>query len=478
MVALLPFVLWACSNNNNNNKRPPLRATPQDVQTLASATVALLQGGDAVAALDGASRRDVVGRIFEGSERLDEAEAESLFSELALEVVRALASAPETNAATAYARRLVRDEGAAERAARDLARKLLAVADSDADGQVSSRELQRFFDVMRVAPLDDVVGSLQLLPEHLKGSAFAQGEEWHARVPGDAHVLKRWVAPDFKKSRLSIVGIGRSADASAYYLPELGIVLDAGLAVKSLEPRAVLLSHAHRDHVQALPGLARRARFGEDKRPPARVYLPYQIEPLARRFCWAEAVLNFGREQTPQETIDALGDVDLRPVRPGDHFSLDDKLSVRVFGATHKVPAVAYGLYERRKRLDPAYAGADPEFIKRNREQITHYYEDGLLFYSGDTTIGMLETNELEILGEFRYVVHECTFLGIRPDDDDQRAAATGHTHYAQLHPFICRHPNTTFILVHFSTRYSKEDVLNFFDSNYAGRPSNVVLWL
>ena len=60
----------------------------------------------------------------------------------------------------------------------------------------------------------------------------------------------------------------------------------------------------------------------------------------------------------------------------------------------------------------------------------------------------------------------------------DQSVRQKGHTHYAQLHPFICAFPETTFICVHWSLRYSREDILGFFNSSYGGVPKNVVLWV
>ena len=173
-------------------------------------------------------------------------------------------------------------------------------------------------------------------------------------MAGDDHSLKRWVSPDFERTRLSIVGLGRSADASAYYLPELGLVLDAGCAVKSLAPKCVLLTHGHRDHTAALPALARnsyaprakawfslsqrerRARTRKKRlsressrrslmrekkmtrasgvaatQAPVRVYAPAAIEPLVRDFLFAEGQLNFGVKQTRAEQIEAIGDFDV-----------------------------------------------------------------------------------------------------------------------------------------------------------------------
>ena len=48
----------------------------------------------------------------------------------------------------------------------------------------------------------------------------------------------------------------------------------------------------------------------------------------------------------------------------------------------------------------------------------------------------------------------------------------------SQLHPWICAFPETTFICVHWSLRYSREDILKYFEENYGGVPKNVVLWI
>lgn len=49
---------------------------------------------------------------------------------------------------------------------------------------------------------------------------------------------------------------------------------------------------------------------------------------------------------------------------------------------------------------------------------------------------------------------------------------------WVQLHPFILAFPDTTFICVHWSLRYSKEEILDFFTKQYGGVPKNVVLWV
>jgi len=75
-------------------------------------------------------------------------------------------------------------------------------------------------------------------------------------------------------------------------------------------------------------------------------------------------------------------------------------------------------------------------------------------------------------------VLHECTFMGPPSRELDEYALARGHTHYVQLHPHVCAAPETTFILCHWSIRYSREQIVAFFDEQFGGVPRNVVLWV
>jgi len=244
------------------------------------------------------------------------------------------------------------------------------------------------------------------------------------------------------------------------------------------------LTHGHRDHTAALPALV----TGQG----AKVLAPAAIAPMVRRFLLAEAQLNYGDgAQTDTETEAALGPMDLQGVQDGDVVMLPRRcysgspvpLGVQVFEAPHKtgVPAVAYGIFQAKKRLKPEYAAlpkAELGAILRAGVEITEPVQEGLLFYSGDTTIALLRQRHADILPKYKHVIHEVTFLGKPSSALDAAAAAKGHTHYAQLHPFICAFPETTFICVHWSLQYSKADVLTFFEDQYGGVPANVVLWV
>lgn len=448
--------------------------------------------------------------------QLEAPEAEQLFQKLARQLLEEAAKSGN-GAAAAHAQNLldIDEDCDVESEAlcttiSEMAGHLLKIADSDGDGIISLAELADMFEgdsllgrdkkmaqlVDRPSTLElyELRGCLQMLPRiarHFDSSELV-GEKWHENVAGDSHTLRRWVAPTFARDGLSIVGLGRSADASCYYLPEWGLVLDAGLATKAFTPKTVLLTHSHRDHMQALPVLARAPAFGrsaQGRSHPPKVLLPEPLEPLVRSYLYAESVLNYGQPQTEEENTSALGELDLVGVKDGDELALPKHafsgkrgLSVEVFRAPHKeMPSVAYGLFRTGKRLKPEFADQQHrigELMKAEPSlQVSETFKERTLFYSGDATIELLEARASEIL-QYSYVIHECTFLGKPSTELDEYAKKRGHTHYAQLHKFICSAPDTVFVLVHWSIRYSREDVVAFFEEQYGGVPRNVVLWI
>ena len=513
---------------------PPPPETVDALSSLAQTILALLSGDeDSAKALTGtaAEKRELIEQIFEsydacGSGTLSVEEAHSLFIDLSRSIVEEIADSPSNDKAAAHstgngsddsnegsddsnedqhrggiqqgevarshARRVLDADENGTHTIERVATKLLLLADEDHDGKISLTELASIFDTVQKAqsgdidtfpqPLRALAGSLQLLPP-TEGTEVAEAAgkalSWHIGVPGDDHTLRR---VELERG-LSIVGLGRSADASTYFVPELGIVFDAGFHVKSLRPKTVLLSHGHRDHIAALPVHA------ADK---AKIFAPGKLCSLIERFLLAEAQLNYGDEtQTDVETIAALGGFDVNPVTDGDEVLLPrgsytgspKPLGVQVFSAPHKngVPAVAYGLYKAKARLKEEYASLPKselgELIRRD-VQITESYNQGLLFYTGDTTIDLLRERYQEILPKYKHIIHEVTFLGQPSSEFDESTFRKGHTHYSQLHPWICAFPDTTFVCVHWSLKYSRSDVLEFFEKQYGGVPKNVVLWI
>ena len=57
------------------------------------------------------------------------------------------------------------------------------------------------------------------------------------------------------------------------------------------------------------------------------------------------------------------------------------------------MPAVSYGIYRAKSRLKPEYASLPKNelgALLRDDVAITESYKEGMLFFSGDTTIDLL----------------------------------------------------------------------------------------
>ena len=91
----------------------------------------------------------------------------------------------------------------------------------------------------------------------------------------------------------------------------------------------------------------------------------------------------------------------------------------------------------------------------------------------GDTTDKVFESSPE--LFEYPVVVVECTFLW---DEHEEAAGPSGHMHWKSIKRVAEQHINTTFVLIHFSMRYSLDDIFNFFKDMAGGCPKNVYPWI
>lgn len=264
-------------------------------------------------------------------------------------------------------------------------------------------------------------------------------------------------------SQLTIRGHSRGSEKSCFYIPELKVFLDAGYE-SYFNPDYIFITHCHSDHSFQLPmiltGLDRTGK-GAPK-----IHAPSESRVLFQNFLKTTYQLRKG-------TTKVTGHFRVTGVNPGMDIDLNkDGYFVRVYDMHHNVPTRGYGIRQLRKKLNHVYSGLSGKELKILKDtgiDINLYVHENIFAYVLDTNINCFVTNP-ELL-EYKCVMVECTFFM----DKDENVAY--HIHWRELKHVIKKNPNVYFILVHFSIRYSWNEIDDFFINEKKDIP-NIMIWM
>ncbi|MBO2450407.1 hypothetical protein J4573_25115 [Actinomadura barringtoniae] len=290
----------------------------------------------------------------------------------------------------------------------------------------------------------------------------------HPELLERGHPFRQWKTWQLPGAELTLTGYSRANDKTFFHVPELRCSLDAGLC-EGRQVDTVFLTHTHHDHAKDLDFLAAKD-LGAD------IYLPEAAVPYAEGYLRASAELNHGAKYDP-----ALAGHRLHGVKGDDEFVLGRRGHVvRVVECEHKVPCVGYAFSERRKALLPEFEELRRSLPKaefgrvmasKRKEgiQVDGEVRRPLFVFMGDTHVNVFERSPWVL--DYPVVVTECTFLD---DAELERADRVGHTVWSRLRPVVEAHPETLFVLTHFSLRHSDREIFEFFEREPL---ENVVVW-
>tara|TARA_R110002050_G_scaffold224465_1_gene360452 strand:+ start:664 stop:1248 length:585 start_codon:yes stop_codon:yes gene_type:complete len=156
----------------------------------------------------------------------------------------------------------------------------------------------------------------------------------------------------------------------------------------------------------------------------------------------------------------------LKGVNGGDVLQIgkNNSIKVDVIDCCHSVPCLGFCFSERRSKLKEkcrCLAGKEIMALRKKGETVSEEVDFPLFCYLGDTSIDVFEKNP-QIL-TFPNIVVECTFL-MDEDYVDERCVRDGHIAWKHLEPVVLANPNTRFILIHFSCRYTAKVIYEFFE--------------
>lgn len=207
---------------------------------------------------------------------------------------------------------------------------------------------------------------------------------------------------------------------------------------------------------------------------PNMIYVPKESVKYVQNYLHAAQELNQVQNVNMDENMKAKP-FKLVGVKPGDRFNLNKKHFFKVFKCHHSIPCVGFGIYELKTRLNKEYLNLSRSEIGRLAKAgtvVNEVVEDPRFLHLGDTTTKVFED---ESVIQFPIIIIECTFL---LKEEESRSKSANHVHWNLLEPIVRKHQEITFILIHFSTKYSDEFILKYFNELPGGKPKNIVLWL
>lgn len=258
-----------------------------------------------------------------------------------------------------------------------------------------------------------------------------------------------------------IQGLSVAGEQTIIQIPELDLVFDMGSCTRSsLSSSTVALTHAHMDHVGAIPYWFSQRHF--QKLGVGRVVChPSIAGPLDRMM---KTWIDLEQQVTPYEIV---------PLAPGEDLTLKANLVLRAFETHHTSPSLAYAIIERRSKLKPEFTDFPQDRIrelKNDGVDITMIIEIPLIAFTGDTSYcPALESDDFI---NARIVLTECTFFAQEHQD---RARVGRHLHFSDLEKLLSLWTADDVVITHVSRRTSLAFARQQIDSLEGGRFSDRV---
>ena len=243
---------------------------------------------------------------------------------------------------------------------------------------------------------------------------------------------------------------------------------------KTGNPKTIFITHCHGDHIANIP-FTLIPSDEVQKQNKSTIFVHEKTTKMLNNYINAMFSANYAS--------DFKGHIaNFKSVTGGmsfDYAANNIKLGIEVFACTHDVPTVAYGISTKKQLLKEEFfslkgdSKALVELKKKGVEITKVVYEPNIAFV-WDTTVHILKSSP-EIL-KYPTVMIECTFLY---EDDYEQSITKKHIHWKSLRPYIIANPDTLFVLVHFSLRYTEQDIATFFKNECTKDGlKNVKSWL
>jgi ribonuclease Z len=290
--------------------------------------------------------------------------------------------------------------------------------------------------------------------------------EFESSVESLDHPVDNAPVRTLQHKDLTIEGYSRAAVQTYWRVPEMKLGFDLGGQPWSfMATPSWFVSHAHLDHVAALPVLVARRRMM--RMEPPTIYLPAEnveaVELLLKVF------QRLDRGRMPATLVG---------LKAGDEIELSRELVVTAFATHHTLPSLGFLVWERRKKLKPEFhelSGDQIRDLRLSGVEVSTELRLPKVAYLGDTAPRGLDA--FPAIYQAQVLIVEMTFVS--PSERPSLIHKFGHTHLDDLIARAERFENEVIIASHFSTRLHPDQIQRIIDkrlpSSLAGR---LKVWL
>jgi ribonuclease Z len=246
---------------------------------------------------------------------------------------------------------------------------------------------------------------------------------------------------------LTVEGWSRAAVQSYWRVPELKVGFDLGAQPWDfMGTPNWFISHAHLDHLTALPVYVARRRMM--KMDPPRVFVPVEALEDVKRLLLIWQRLDRGRQ-----VCELVG------LEPGQEVELSRELVVTAWDTVHTIPSRGFVVWDRRLKLKDEFLGLPGDKIRDLRLSgvaITREVRQPLVAYTGDTAPAGLDACPAAF--DAKILITELSF--IRANHRRDKIHKYGHMHLDDFVERRDRFKNELIVAAHFSTRYHPTEVV------------------
>ena len=245
---------------------------------------------------------------------------------------------------------------------------------------------------------------------------------------------------------LTIEGYSRAAVQSYWRVPEMKVGFDLGAQPWSfMGTPNWFVTHAHIDHIVALPVYVSRRRMM--KMDPPTIYMPGStIEPMQQIL---QQYVRLDRGRLPCELV---------AVEPGDEIAISREHVITAHKTVHSVDSLGFIAWERRQKLKAEYqdlSGSEIRDLRLSGTEVTNEIRKPRVAYLGDSVGAGLDNNPE--MYEAEVLILEMTF--VTPEHRKERIDKFGHMHLDDIIERRHRFQNELIIATHFSTRYHPNQI-------------------